>query len=272
MDFFYVKRLIGGLAQPAPVVLALMVIALLLLIGNGFIRRKIAWLSLLVALLFFAFVVFPYPVRAVARRLEGKYQPILNAGDPTEKPAAIMVLGSGVEHPGDPGLPALTRLNNSARARLVEGVRLALLFPEAKLITYGFGMGLESCADAMADAAVELGIDPGRIVRVAGDNIRDTEAEAMAAAELARNGTVILVTTAVHMERSMRLFQDNGIRAVPSPCDFVAPQSDRVYADVSRHRWRPNGVHMANNEKTWHELLGLAYLSMRDDEDAAENR
>jgi Uncharacterized conserved protein len=263
MSFFFVKRLVGGLIQPVPIVLILLLLAFLLLIRAGALRRLLGMVCLGLALALFAAVAFPYPVRSVARELEGNYRPVLDPDDVPYEPGYIVVLGNGVDHPGDAGLPGLTRLNHSARARLVEGVRLARLFPEAKLITCGFGRGLENCADAMRDAAIELGVDPTRIERV--DKARDTEEEAAMACAIIRDSAVVLVTTAVHMERAVSLFGDCGATIIPSPCDFIAPQSDGSFREVTRYRWRPRGSNIVNNEKTWHELLGLAYLWYRGD-------
>lgn len=264
MSFFFVKRLIGGLIQPVPIVLILLLLAFFLLIRAGMLRHLIGMVFLGLALALLAAVAFPYPVRSIAREFESNYQPILSPDDAPYTPGYIVVLGSGVDHPGDTGLPGLTRLSHTARARLVEAVRLARLFPDAKLLTCGFGLGLENCADAMRDAAIELGVEPERIQQVG--KAKDTQDEAVMACDIIRDGAAVLVTTAVHMERAVSLFSKCGATIIPSPCDFIAPQSDETFAQVTSHRWRPRGSNIMNNEKTWHELLGLAYLWCRGDQ------
>lgn len=264
MGMFYLKRLIGNLIQPAPLTLALMVLAFVLLWSGGYRRRRLGLGALGLAFILFAATVFPHPVRSVARRLEGNRLPVAGSEYPVGEPHLIVVHGSGVDHPNDLILPALTRLNDTSRARLVEGVRLALLYPAAKLVVSGHGMGLENCADAMAKAAGELGIAADRIVKF--PDTLDTRHEAEETARLAGDGEALIVTTAVHMERAMRLYESLGVKAIAAPCDFIAPADDHSYEIVTRHRWRPGGARMRANEKTWHELLGLLYMELAGDD------
>ena len=260
MTFFFLRRLVGGLVQPAPIILFCMVAAFFLLWNGGRTRRRFGLAFLFCALGLFGMTVFPYAGRYVAGVLEAERAPILDAGHLPEAPALIVVLGNGVEYPGDSAMPALSRLNNISRARLVEGVRLAHMFPDARLATCGNGLGLENCADAMAEAAMELGIDAARIIRLTSS--RDTVEEAKAAAELGIGGVVAAVTSAVHMERTLCAFRDEGMNVIAAPCDFSAPLSDETRAVVNRHRWQPRGTNLVTHEKTWHELLGLLYLKV----------
>ncbi len=263
MSFFDIKRLVGTLVQPIPVILVLLLLAFFLLLRSGLLRHFLGLVSLALAVTLFVIVSLPSPVRIAARELESQYSPVLNADDVPYEPAYIAVLGNQVEHPDDSFLPGLSRLSHTARARLVEGVRLAQLFPQATMILCGYGRGLENCAHAMRDAAIELGISADRIELA--DKARDTQEEAMTVCSIAGSKAIAVVTTAVHMERAMMLFADCGATVIPSPCDFIAPKSDETYAQVMRHRWNPRGASVTNNEKTWHELMGLTYLWLRGD-------
>lgn len=260
MDMFFFKRLVGGLAQPVPLLLFFMAAALVLLFGVDRRRRRLGLTSLLASFVLLAATTFPHLGRHVARRLETGRMPIGNASEFSDSPRLIAVLGNGVDHPDDSSLPALTRLNGVSRARLVEGVRLAWMFPDAKLAVCGDGGGLEACADAMAGAAVELGVDKGRVERLVWP--RNTEEEARAVAGLADGGIVLLVTSAMHMERAMRVFEIAGVKAVAAPCDYEAPLSDQALETVNRHYWRPGGGGLVIHEKAWHEGLGLVYMGL----------
>ncbi|MCF7689061.1 MAG: hypothetical protein K9N01_12265, partial [Cephaloticoccus sp.] len=97
--------------------------------------------------------------------LEQQYPaiPEFSAGDtlPTTLAACryIVVLGGG--HADVALLPATSKLSPYALARVVEGVRLARLLPEAKIITTGPGYpGLQSHAEILAQRATSLGLDP----------------------------------------------------------------------------------------------------------------
>ena len=260
MDLFFLfKRLVGMVMQPLALFFILAAVGAILAKFTRF--RRLAVLLIGTAVLVLALGSFPPLVRWSARTIESRYAPLLNAdADASEKPGpfAIVVLGNGVAHPGDEKMPALTRLNDAARARLVEGVRLSRLYPDARLITCGYGMGMENCADAMAGAAIELGVPAERIDRLA--ESLDTAHEARLVRELAEDREVLVVTSAAHMPRSMAYFAAEGVRARAAPCDFIAPVSDQTLANVNLQRWRPRGVNVADSEEIWHEWMGLAYL------------
>ncbi|MCD8350678.1 MAG: YdcF family protein [Planctomycetaceae bacterium] len=253
--FFLFKRTVGMMVQPLPVVFLLVLLAAVFVVLRK--RRAAVVSGLLAAMLLFA-ATFPPLVRLLAWPLESRYPPLVFADG--RNPALVMVLGNGVAHPDDPTLPALTRLNDCARARLVEGVRLARLFPNAVLVVSGYGMGLENCADAMAGAAAELGVPPERI-RLLPESL-DTEHEARLTAELAGGGEVVLVTTASHMPRAVGFFADQGVRVTPAPCDYIGPRSPESRQAVNRHRWRPRAGSLADSEELWHEYLGLLYYKL----------
>lgn len=253
-SFFQLKPVVGMLAQPLPAVFLLAFFGALLLLAR---RKRMAARFLLLSFLVLFLASFPPLVRLQAKLLEHRHKPLLPDRAKSLSPWAIVVLGNGVAHPGDAGMPALTRLNDAARARLVEGVRLAGLFPEARLVTTGYGMGLENCADAMAEAAAELGVDAERILRL--PQSVDTGNEAGLVADLAKGRDLVLVTSAAHMPRAAAEFQALNLRVTASPCDYIAPLADDSMAAVNRARWRPRGGSLADSEELWHEYLGLAY-------------
>lgn len=270
MDLFFIfKRVVGMAMQPLMLVLALLLAAAFLLARARQKRwRAAGWTMFVLAVTLLALTSWPPLARRTARVLETRYAPLMGEAAAEARPYAIVILGNGVAHPDDPALPALTRLNDTSRARLVEGVRLARLYPEARLITSGYGLGLENCADAMALAAMELGFDENRIDRLAGT--LDTDDEARQVAEAVGDRPVILVTTAVHMPRAMESFRRRKVDAVPAPCDFISPVSDEVLSTVDVWRWRPRGIAISENEEMWHEFMGLLYKSWFDGEKAGE--
>lgn len=255
--FFFFKRIVGALVQPLPIfILFLVLAALLRLLG----KRRAALASLIAGVVLILLCSQPLTASRAARLLESRYPPLTGAELPSAPPAAIVVLGSAVAHPGDSRLPAVSRLSDIARARLFEGIRLARLYPDAAFITSGFGVFGASCADVTAEAAIELGIDSGRILRFA--EALDTEDEARLTREAVKDGErVILVTSAAHMPRSMFLFRERGIDAVAAPCDFIAPVSDDLMANYGPRIWLPTGRRITEHEIVWHEALGWMYLS-----------
>lgn len=130
----------------------------------------------------------------------------------------IVVLGGG--NSNTPGLAAINRLSNSSRGRLAEAIRLLHKLPEAKLVLSGRGeTNFPNHAEIAAQAAISLGVDPQRIVRL--DMPRDTEEEALAIKALVGSAPFALVTSAWHLPRAMSLMHGLGLNPVPCPADFL---------------------------------------------------
>jgi uncharacterized SAM-binding protein YcdF (DUF218 family) len=132
----------------------------------------------------------------------------------------VVVLGGGN---GDgPGVSANNLLSASARARLVEGVRLLRVLPEAKLIVSGPADGpRDSHATVLGRTAIALGLPPERIVTI--DEARDTEAEAQAVQRRVQAAPIALVTSAWHLPRAQALFRRGGRERAPLPGRFHGP-------------------------------------------------
>jgi uncharacterized SAM-binding protein YcdF (DUF218 family) len=190
----------------------------------------------------------------VVRPLERAY-PALDLKSPalTQTPVKwVVVLGSA--HWSDRLLPAPAMLADSALFRLAEGMRVANRLPESILVLSGGKFRDEqSCAQVMAAAAADLGFDPARIVL--SDQALDTHDEALHLKEMLQDDAFVLVTSAAHMPRAVRLFQNQGLKPIPAPTDF-------------RHKGEPEYLlpHAANIETCHlavHEYLGLAWAFLR---------
>lgn len=75
----------------------------------------------------------------------------------------------------------------------------------------------------------------------------------------AKHQTILLVTSAFHMPRAQRLFEQAGIEVQPYPVDFkVSARETFTAMDLmpSASAWR-------NTEMAWRELLGRAYYATR---------
>lgn len=170
------------------------------------------------------------------RPLEARYPavPELRAGAtlPADLAACryVVVLGGG--HGDMPELPATSKLSPSALGRIVEGVRLLRLLPDARLIVSGPAVGdSPSHAAVLALAAESLGVDPGRIIPF--DRANDTEEESLEVKKIVGDAPFALVTTAWHMPRSVALFRRAGLSPLPCPADFAAkPTPDFRWVDL----------------------------------------
>jgi uncharacterized SAM-binding protein YcdF (DUF218 family) len=223
MFFFWLKKSVAFWFMPLP-------FCLLLLIAGWFLARSARRARLgrgLIALGIGLLLAFSNKAIGtwLLRPLEAVYPPIpeFAAGAPVPAPLAgcryVVVLGGG--HADMAGLSAINKLSDSARARLMEGVRLLGALPDARLVVSGRGTGDNpSHAAILEAAAVSLGVAPGRIVRL--DTPRDTEEEARALAPVVGRERFALVTSAWHLPRATALMRKAGLDPVPCPSDFQA--------------------------------------------------
>src|SRR5580698_7326498 len=178
MSLFWLKKFISFWLMPLPFCLTLLVVGTCYLFSprlNRLGRRLVAMGTLLLVLFCNKFVS-----TALIQPLEQRFPavPGLSAGAPVPARLAacryIVVLGGG--HGDVASLSATNKLSSSGLARLVEGVRLARLLPQARLIVSGPGVpGFPSHGAVLAQAAVSLGIDRSRILVI--DDAHDTEDE-----------------------------------------------------------------------------------------------
>jgi uncharacterized SAM-binding protein YcdF (DUF218 family) len=215
---FIVGKLIWAIVAPGNLLL------LVLAYGTGklVISRRRRGLPFIVLAVLALLVIAVLPLGPwLVMPLEARFPP------PVLPPRidGIIVLGGAVEEgiTRDHGQVALT----DAAERLVEALRLARRYPDAKLLLSG-GEGRllpqgESEAQVMREFFVEQGIDPARLLLE--DRSRDTFENAVYSRDLAmpQHGQVwLLVTSAAHMPRAVGCFRRLDWPVVPYPVDYRA--------------------------------------------------
>ena len=130
----------------------------------------------------------------------------------------IVVLAAG--HVQDPDIPPESRFNYAGLVRLVEGVRLYYKLGKAKLVLSG-GPGICSSTDAdlMAVVARELGVKSDDII-LERESLTTLD-EARLLKPLLKNGRFILVTSASHMPRAMKIFTQLGMNPFAAPTGYL---------------------------------------------------
>jgi uncharacterized SAM-binding protein YcdF (DUF218 family) len=165
----------------------------------------------------------------------------------------IVVLGSGFDQRDD--IPVTAALPADALARITEGVRLMRLVHGAHLVVSGGAPdGQTASAVGYAKFATELGVDPGAIVKL--DKSLDTAEEAGSVVALLGASPFILVTSAYHMPRAMRLMQLAGAHPIAAPTGQLAP----LHATFSAGGWIPATASLRKTECALHEYIGLAFI------------
>ena len=247
---FVLKKVVSRLVFPLPLALQVILLGLIFII---FKRNRTGFVFILAGTVFLGAVSVEPVADRMLRPLEQKYQPLQH--NDVSATSYIVVLGSG--HFLQDGLPPSSLLSGSSLSRVVEGVRIKNMYPEATLVFTGgrFRYPVAS-SELAAMASVELGIDASDILIVT--DARDTEDEARLVRDIVGDESFVLVTSASHMHRSMIIFRSEGMDPVPSPTDFRAPE--KLYKPWD---YFPSAGALANTERVFYERLGLAWAMLR---------
>jgi uncharacterized SAM-binding protein YcdF (DUF218 family) len=259
---FWLKKVVGFWLMPLPFSLALIVAGGLLW---RFTKRRRLGRGLALAGALWLFACANVGIGTwMVRGLEAEFpvQPVLTAGAPLPDPLArctfVAVLGGG--HSVVPGWSANQLLSNSALARIIEGVRLIRMMPNARLIVSGPVDGKEggpTHASLLAEVAVSLGVAPDRIIEIS--NAHDTEQEAVQIRGVAGDAQVALVTSAWHMHRTAALCRRQGLDVIACPSDHAALPPQLHATDFLR--WNVTGLERST--KAVYEIIGDAWSRLR---------
>jgi uncharacterized SAM-binding protein YcdF (DUF218 family) len=183
---------------------------------------------------------------------------------PPERVDGIILLGGAVDArlSKERGQVAL----NDAAERITETVALARRHPQARvLITGGDGSlipnGLTE-AEPTRDLLIALGVEPERLViESAARNTWENAVLSYGLAQPRPEETWLLVTTAMHMPRSVGCFRRAGWSVVPYPVDYrTRPSGTFVFGFAF-----PAGLNMLNLVvQEWDGLIAYYLLDRMD--------
>jgi uncharacterized SAM-binding protein YcdF (DUF218 family) len=241
------KQLVDALASP--LVIALLIASGALAVRSLGKRVFAVWMLLIAGAVAYlgSIELISMPLLA---SLERSYPP---AREPPSSIRYIVVLGS--DYLPNDEVPITSTLDGEGVVRVVEGVRLLRRLEHARLVVTGGpipGRGRPS-QGAMV-LARELGVPESAIISL--DHGIDTQGEARDVHALLGATPFLLVTSAYHMPRAMRLMQRTGCRPIPVPAAHRA-------LSPSHFRWRsllPSGNGLRTSERVIHEYLGLFVL------------
>jgi uncharacterized SAM-binding protein YcdF (DUF218 family) len=189
---------------------------------------------------------------ALIRPLEAAYPPLREGVINTEI-KSIVVMGSGYT-PRD-SLPVTAALDMAGLVRIVEGIRLMRRLGVAKLVLSGGappGQGRPALGYALL--ARDLGVPDSSLVIL--DQSQNTAAEAQAVRALLGEERFIIVTSAVHMPRAMRLMEQAGAHPIAAPTGQLIVDSPFTWRNLF-----PNSGGLYKVEVALHEYLGLAAMA-----------
>lgn len=214
--FFALSKILWSLTAPSTFLLATIVLGAVLLFTRfaraG--RRAIVCAALALGVL-----ATGVPATLAMRALENRFPRV----EPKGGIAGIIVLGGAVDEvlTASRGPVALT----DSAERMTEGVALARLYPQARVVFTGGSARLLGAEQTEADAArvlwTGMGLSGERVIYE--DRSRNTDENARFTRDLVQpkpGETWLLVTSAWHMPRSMGLFRAAGFAVLPWPVDY----------------------------------------------------
>ncbi len=246
---FILSKLLWGLVAPGNALVLAVVLGALLLRTRRWQRagRRLVTLAALALLL----VTYTGLGALVALPLENRFP----RSEPEGRIDGIVMLGGAVNPPitADRGDPSL----NDAAERVLAFADLVRRHPEAKAVfTGGSGrlLGQEYKEDVSARAALlQAGIPEDRVLYEAMS--RNTWENAVFAKEMVKPAPGerwILVTSAMHMPRSVGIFRAVGWEVIPYPVDYRTRHDAKPYL---RFEFAHNLVILDDAVREW---IGLA--------------
>lgn len=257
---FLLKKIIGSLLLPLPSCLLISFLGLFLL-WRG--RRELTGKILVtIGLVSLAFLSYAPVSKILNNPLKNSFNAYMmtKASDPGTKAERkvkyVVVLGGG--HNSDPLIPVTGRLNSHSLFRLMEGIRVFRQNPGSKLVLSGCG-AFDPVPEAhvMADVARFLGVDKNDMILESRSN--DTKDQALLIKQIVGAQPFVLVTSAIHMPRSVALFRKQGMDPIPAP----AGQTAKARQVLTPNLFFPNSTFLENSSRAMHEYLGLIWARLR---------
>ncbi|MCE5240559.1 YdcF family protein [bacterium] len=250
--FFVLSKLLGYLIFP----LTLALLGLVVFWLRSRRRPKPAWRLFWAAVVVLWFCSCPWGTDVLLLPLE---RPFTNAPEPATADV-IIVLGGALDLVrSEPG-----RLEYGPSSdRFMYAVLLARRLPQAKIIFSGGTASLvdhaKTEASLLKGEAIRLGIEPERIyVDDASRNTRENAIESKRILEQIGGQSVVVITTAFHMRRSLGCLRKVGMEATPYAVDF---RNHRGGANL--FGWVPQADQLVDSTAAIREYVGLVMYRLK---------
>lgn len=259
--FLFFSKLLPLFLYPLGLACVLMVVALVLSL------RRSRWVPLLVLLALVVLLVGSNQrvATGLVKSLEWQHIPVgqLPVAD------AIVILGGGTK-PAFPPRPAVDLSEEGDRvlygAQLYREGKAPLVIPSGGRINWRGGGPPES-AD-MAEILKTLGVPNSAILQ--DPTSLNTYQNAVNVNKIIKERgirRILLVTSAMHMPRSLRIFQHQGIEAIPAPTDFLITKQDTEEPDNTPQAtllsFLPDVDQLENTTRALKEYIGMGIYRLR---------
>ena len=229
---FVLKKGVSFLLMPLPIAFILLTIALWFLFRKSI---KKATCYLFISMVWILVTSSAYTANHLLSHLERQYHPLQKVPD---------------------GVHYILLLGGERRKRAWEAIRLYNQNPKLKIITSGYSLySTASNAEITATLLEESGVKKENILMQT--EAKDTKEEALSIKKRLGASPFILVTSAYHMPRAIKLFKHEGLSPIPAPTDFY-------YEDKENPKSTLDGKQLKKTEKALHEYLGLLWIYIQN--------
>jgi len=251
MEFtFLLKKIVTLFVMPFPIFILVFVLGLVYLYKNKLLKAKIA-LSLSILWLFI--ISYDPLINNILYKYEATYPTLKTAPKNIQY---IYILGGG--HHTDEAHPITSQVNEHSSVRLNEGIRLYHQLDEKPtIIVSGYSGLYDPTPGAIMQKrlALSLGVKKENIHTE--PTPKDTQEEAIAAKKYIGSAPFIMVTSASHMKRALKFFNNEGLNPIPAPTNHLASVKHPNYTGV----FSIGALHKAN--VVWHEILGSIWQKIK---------
>lgn len=166
-------------------------------------------------------IIFSYDplVEVLLNQLENKYSgfEVTQLKDSDKIKYVVVLAGGYIEVPESH--PLSTKLGKATNIRVIEGIKIYREIPGSKLVFTGKGWAKMTEAEAMKKFAISLGVKAEDIILE--NESTNTIDHTVYLKSILKSDQFILVTSALHMPRSMGLFLKAGYHPIAAPTGHI---------------------------------------------------
>lgn len=264
--FYFLSKFLPPLIYPIGLTCLLLILVLC-------IRRDSVWQKrlVIVAVLLLWLSSNRLVTMVLLRSLEWQHPPPSTSESAVPHADVIVVLGGATRAQA---FPRPTSELNEAGDRLLCAARLYRQGAAPRILLTGgkgvwVGSGKRPEAESMADILTSIGIPREALwLETASRNTHENGVETEAMLESRGAKSVILITSAVHMPRSYRVFANTDLEVIPVATDFLVTQEDWEYYTrpdpmIQLYNLLPAADNLAHTTQVLKEYVGICVYWLR---------
>ncbi|WP_321314374.1 ElyC/SanA/YdcF family protein [Halarcobacter sp.] len=244
---FFIKKAVSLFIMPLSISLILFFFGLFFLFISKYKKAKLFISIGFVWLLLISYAPF---ANSLIKPLETKYKSYINIDSNIKY---VLVLGNA--HSTNSDISEVSQLSNTALKRLSEGIRIYKKLNSSKLIVSGYAGDDKLTPHALIakNAAISLGVPIKDILTQ--EKAKDTIEEAEYLKKSIGDEKFILVTSASHMPRAIKIFKSEGLNPIPAPTEFS-------YKENIDYLTFPKVTYMNKTTLAFHEYIGTFWFEI----------